>query len=83
MICHDCVSNNVRSLGVILCPKHASVDRLIEALAALAVGAKYISLRGKRGDLDNFEAAEDRARALLDELKEAQGTQIPETGDAT
>lgn len=61
------------------CPKHAAVDRLIEALQALAFGAKYISLRGKRGDLDKFEAAEERAKALLDELEQAQGTQIPET----
>ena len=65
-----------------LCPKHASVDRLIEALGALTCAAEpLIALyldEWEPGLGDLIEPAK-AARALLDELKQAQGTQTPET----
>ena len=80
--CYDCTPSPIVPI-VTLCPKHASVDRLIEALGALTCAAEpLIALyldEWEPGLGDLIEPAK-AARALLDELTQAQGTQIPETG---
>jgi hypothetical protein len=76
--CSDCHETGVGI--VILCPRHASIGRLIGALEDIGQLAEGWCCSDDSGNPDNrFEYIANRACALLDELKQAQGTQIPET----
>lgn len=65
MICHDCTYDALIAEAVELCTKHASVDRLIEALEAMTDIADDNATLKERPRVN-------RTRALLDELKEAK-----------
>ena len=73
--CPDCLETG-HGL-VILCPKHAATDRLIEALGPVLETAEMAAGEWEWGTDDCADI--NAARALLDELKQAQGTQMPET----